>query len=239
MRQKQVFTLYWLLLAAGVAITAVILWQHGLFQQLFESDTSRLSSIILLVFLLASCHAGFYLFRFSADLKAIEEQRRRLLMTPTRERSNVSTADEGIPPRLRGQLSAITTRHDGSEPSNTVGTSTLVGMLDNQIKAPVQLGWLLSDLLIKLGLLGTVIGFILMLGAISEGGSIDISNIDTLLTDMGSGMRVALFTTLTGLITGTLLGFQYYIVERAADVLMASIAEYIELHIASHHSVAI
>jgi len=37
-----------------------------------------------------------------------------------------------------------------------------------------------------------------------------------LLASMSGGMAVALYTTLTGLITSTLLRFQYYILESAA-----------------------
>ncbi|MFC1681820.1 MotA/TolQ/ExbB proton channel family protein [Pseudomonadota bacterium] len=235
MHRKHIFPLYWLLLSAGTAIAVVVLWQQDLFHQLFESDVSRLSSIILLVFLLASGHAGFYLFRFSSDLEAIRVQERRLSALPAGDRFSVISAGDGLSTRQRKQLSSIVLRCYGSKTAGLSENSSLIHMLDNQIKAPVRLGWLLSDLLIKLGLLGTVIGFILMLGAISGGGSVDISNIDTLLTNMGSGMRVALFTTLTGLTTGTLLGFQYFIVERSADLLMTNIAEFVELRIADAH----
>ena len=234
MLRKHVFVLYWLLLTAGMVVGAVVLWQLGMFHQLFDSDVSRISTIILLVFLLSSCHAGFYLFRFSMELEAIRAQGRRLLALPADDRPDAIAAGDGVPPRLRKQLSAIVRRHHGSSVTSPPENSSLIQMLDNRIKAPVRLGWLLSDLLIKLGLLGTVIGFILMLGAISEGGNVDISNIDTLLTDMGSGMRVALFTTLTGLTTGTLLGFQYFIVERSADALTEHIVEFVEQPVAGH-----
>ena len=165
-------------------------------------------------------------------LETIRAQDRRFLALPADDRVDAIATGDGVPPRLRNQWPAIVSRYNGSSTTGPPEKSSLIQMLDNRIKAPVRLGWLLSDLLIKLGLLGTVIGFILMLGAISGGGSVDISNIDTLLTDMGSGMRVALFTTLAGLTTGTLLGFQYFIVERSADVLMENIVEFVELRIA-------
>lgn len=231
MHQKQVFTLYWLLLMAGSVVAAVVLWQLGLFYQLYVSDVSRLSSIIILVFVTASCHAGIYLFRFSSDTDAVRELDRSLEALPVNDRVRALSSRDGTPVRLQAQLSGIAQRFEGSNPGVFHENTILIQMLDNQIKAPVRLGWLLSDLLIKLGLLGTVIGFILMLGAISGGGSVDISNIDILLTDMGSGMRVALFTTLTGLACGTLLGFQYFIVERAADVLLAQISGLVELRL--------
>ncbi len=234
MYHKHLFTLHWMLLAAGIVIFAFIIWQQGLFHQLFQSDVSRLSSIILLVFLISSLHAAFHLFRFSRDTEAVRQQDEKLKLAPLTERFRILSSGKGFPPRLKTQLSAIASRCESMNSASSLENTMLMQMLDNQIKAPVRLGWLLSDLLIKLGLLGTVIGFILMLGAISDGGSVDSSNIDVLLTDMGSGMRVALFTTLTGLTTGTLLGFQYFIVERSADVLMTRVTELVELRLANN-----
>jgi hypothetical protein len=234
MYHKHLFTLHWMLLAAGMVILAFVIWQHGLFHQLFHSDVSRLSSIILLVFLIASFHAAFHLFRFSRDTEAVRQQDEKLKRLPLTERFRILSSGQGFPSRLKKQLSAIASRYESMNSAASLENTMLMQMLDNQIKAPVRLGWLLSDLLIKLGLLGTVIGFILMLGAISDGGSVDSSNIDVLLTDMGSGMRVALFTTLTGLTTGTVLGFQYFIVERSADVLMARVTELVELRLTNN-----
>jgi hypothetical protein len=62
---------------------------------------------------------------------------------------------------------------------------------------------------------GTVIGFILMLSPIAEMESFESNNIRNLLTAMSSGMAVALFTTLTGLITSTLLKVQYFLADSA------------------------
>lgn len=59
--------------------------------------------------------------------------------------------------------------------------------------------------MLKLGLLGTVIGFIFMLGSLVDLNSIDINVMQKLLTQMSGGMKVALFTTLTGMSCGVLL----------------------------------
>ena len=80
---------------------------------------------------------------------------------------------------------------------------------------PDYKGYFISDLLLRLGLVGTVIGFILMLSPIAEMESFESNNIRNLLTAMSSGMAVALFTTLTGLITSTLLKVQYFLADSA------------------------
>ena len=72
-------------------------------------------------------------------------------------------------------------------------------------------GWFASDVLLTLGLIGTVAGFILMLAGAFTG--IDIANVasvQTALASMAVGMSTALYTTLTGLITSTILKVQYF-----------------------------
>jgi|TARA_B100000965_G_scaffold287409_1_gene245221 hypothetical protein len=72
-------------------------------------------------------------------------------------------------------------------------------------------GWFASDILLTLGLIGTVSGFILMLaGAFSGINIADVSSVQAALARMAVGMSTALYTTLTGLITSTILKFQYF-----------------------------
>ena len=76
-------------------------------------------------------------------------------------------------------------------------------------------GHFVADLLLKLGLTGTVIGFILMLLPIGEIDQFDPSLMQQLLAAMSGGMAVALYTTLAGLVTSTLLKLQYYLLDSA------------------------
>ena len=55
-----------------------------------------------------------------------------------------------------------------------------------------------------------------MLLPVSNIKEFDSSIMQQLLASMSGGMAVALYTTLTGLITSTLLRFQYFILESAA-----------------------
>lgn len=69
--------------------------------------------------------------------------------------------------------------------------------------------WFITELLVALGMIGTVIGFIVMLG--SSFADINIQNAQSVkdaLTDMALGMSTALYTTLTGLVTSQLLKVQ-------------------------------
>jgi biopolymer transport protein ExbB/TolQ len=72
--------------------------------------------------------------------------------------------------------------------------------------------------LLSLGMIGTVAGFILMLG--DTFGSIDTTNQDSLkdaLSNMALGMSTALYTTLVGLILSQALKIQLVNLESGED----------------------
>jgi biopolymer transport protein ExbB/TolQ len=65
-----------------------------------------------------------------------------------------------------------------------------------------------------MGMIGTVIGFILMLGGSFESLNVaDTGSVKTALTDMALGMSTALYTTLVGLVCSQLLKVQLVNVE--------------------------
>lgn len=73
----------------------------------------------------------------------------------------------------------------------------------------IDLGWFFSELCLSLGMIGTVVGFIQMLGGFSElpEGS---AGLQKMLGQMSYGMSTALYTTLAGLIFGNLLKLQCF-----------------------------
>ena len=79
-------------------------------------------------------------------------------------------------------------------------------------------GFFVSDLLLKLGIIGTVIGFIIMLSSLSAIDDMNLSKMNNLLLSMSTGMKVALYTTLTGLIGSILLSIQYNFLESKINV---------------------
>ena len=87
-----------------------------------------------------------------------------------------------------------------------VFTSLYIGKLTLDYKNgkdidPIGIGWFISESMLALGMIGTVAGFILMLGSSFEGLDVDdISSLKQTLTEMAIGMSTALYTTLTGLI---------------------------------------
>jgi hypothetical protein len=81
-----------------------------------------------------------------------------------------------------------------------------------------KIGWYLAETALALGMLGTLAGFLLMLG--SAFANIDLANTATLqaaLTNMALGMSTALYTTLVGLIVSIFLKSQLVNLEHYAN----------------------
>ena len=82
----------------------------------------------------------------------------------------------------------------------------------------VKIGWYLAETCLAIGMVGTVAGFLLMLG--SAFGNIDVSNTASLqqaLANMAIGMSTALYTTLVGLVSSIFLKSQLVNLEHCID----------------------
>ena len=77
------------------------------------------------------------------------------------------------------------------------------------IDEKIDVGWFIAESCLALGMVGTVTGFLYMLGTAFE--NIDITDTTTLqdaLASMAKGMSTALYTTLTGLIASVIIKVQ-------------------------------
>ena len=99
-----------------------------------------------------------------------------------------------------------------------IGTKTYkVGILqDYEQKSDV--GWFISESCLALGMVGTVTGFLIMLGTAFA--NVDVTNAVTLqqaLADMATGMSTALWTTLVGLVCSLIIKVQLVNLEVALN----------------------
>lgn len=77
------------------------------------------------------------------------------------------------------------------------------------VEERTEIAWFISETMLTLGMIGTVAGFIMMLGG--SFAEIDASNPETLksaLVAMALGMSTALYTTLVGLVCSQVLKIQ-------------------------------
>jgi len=74
-----------------------------------------------------------------------------------------------------------------------------------------EIGWFMANMLLTLGMTGTVLGFIYMLGTSFTGlQTLSIPGIQAALLKMSVGMSTALYTTAAGLICSLLLRIQLF-----------------------------
>ena len=185
-KKKNYLFLESLLVISLVVFLIYLIVDLGLFSLIVESDKSKISIIILGLYLISCIHWFFVALNLDKEIKSIENPDKTTLI---------------------GSFIADIT---------SVGQTSVdkkITLLQDELSNKFSFGYLVVDVLLKLGLTGTVIGFILMLLPIGEIQDFDPKILQKLLSTMSGGMAVALYTTLTGLISSMLLKFQYFLLD--------------------------
>ena len=97
-----------------------------------------------------------------------------------------------------------------------------IEIIADKLRAPVEAGWFMVDLAIRLGLAGTIIGFILIFSSLTGERIVGEDALQQLLVSMSVGMGTALFTTLAGLVAAIFLSMQYMVLGRQTEHVIAS-----------------
>ena len=103
--------------------------------------------------------------------------------------------------------------------------------LADQLRAREKLGWFVAEALLRLALLGTAVGFILMLIPVAGLDAFDVESLRQTLTGMSSGMAIALNVTVTGIAAALILKFEYYLLDEAIADLFRSATELTEVYV--------
>ena len=104
----------------------------------------------------------------------------------------------------------------------TVVTMLTTLSLGYKFKVPdadnIDVEWFVSDVVLTLGMLGTIIGFMIMLrGTFSSIEFNDVNSIRLALSSMSQGLFTALNTTLIGLVSSIILKVQLVMYENVKD----------------------
>ncbi|MGK0269651.1 MAG: flagellar motor component MotA [Cocleimonas sp.] len=193
----------WLLITGAIIFGAYLAWDFGLFKKLLTQDITYLSSIILILFSLVTAYLGLAAWKLS---KQIDH---------THHYKQIKTESSWVNEHL--DLLQWQRKQNSNE------SESLLTRLVERIHRGHSNGWFFSDVLMRLGLIGTVIGFVLMLSTVYELKDNDIQALKSLLSTMGTGMQVALYTTLTGLGGALLISIQCQWLDRCADGLVSKI----------------
>lgn len=196
--------LFTLLLTGLEIFVWFYLYRLGYLHELIQSDQSQVSFLIVLIYLLATLYFIYISYQTSVQFNDIHSGR--------------AAQSDYLP--LRQFFLSLSSQSILAEK-----VAVLLEVLDTRIRSSYAFAFIVADLMLKLGILGTVIGFILMLGSLSNLNSVDITVMQTLLVEMSGGMKVALFTTLSGLLAGIALNLKFNLIDWAVDHLINDIRE--------------
>ncbi|TNF37782.1 MAG: hypothetical protein EP315_02150 [Gammaproteobacteria bacterium] len=230
--------LQWMIGMSILLFALLVIWQQGLIQMVISGDRSRLSLVILISFVLINVHVVSRVISISLERNAVNALRQLLLkgggdslsvQDNTVKCHQHMITDSLIAQHVLNLARRLSIEQPGQELSKV--QTHLLAAMDKRVRGSLKYGWMFADLMIKLGLIGTVIGFVYMLGSVATLEHYDVSLMQDLLRNMSGGMRVALFTTLSGLLAGLLLGMQYQYLDRQSDELLAEIEELSEVFV--------
>ena len=189
--------IYWIYFISLIFIAFYVLGSLGFISNIFQADISYISSLITFIVIFYLFQCGYYLNKLRDAVyfldKEINSDSNNIFIMIYRDYE------------LTNNISK-----DNKTSSQEDFKLKLYEFADN--------GFFVSDLLLKLGIIGTVIGFIIMLSSLSAIDEMNLSKMNNLLLSMSTGMKVALYTTLTGLIGSILLSIQYNFLESKINV---------------------
>lgn len=238
-RPAHYLLLLWLILSGLIGAALYISWEQGLIQLLFGVDKSGLSWVIALVYCLVTLHCTLRIIIISTEHKETQWVVERFLAASgSKLHFDGQTAHLNQVPLpdclLTEYLQDVYTRkesHGEVRESRLPGDNPLLEVYESRLKGPQEIGWFISDVMLKLGLLGTIIGFIFMLGSVTTIADFDVSTMQQVLRHMSNGMGTALYTTFAGLTGCVLASMQYHMLDKHCDEILMMIRHLSYTHI--------
>ena len=218
----------WLIFTGVIIFTLIVSWHENLLAILYSSDRSKISWAISLLYVMVTLHCAKRVYYISSqifDADYIEKQIKNdsTLKLDLKDESIHINGDAPLPDCIvTNYIHDLLhkTKIEDHEDDNYSANLDLIEVYESKLKGPHDIGWFISDAMIKMGLLGTIIGFILMLGSVANITDFDVTTMQKVLRHMSNGMGTALYTTLAGLVCSMLSAAQYHMLDRSIDELI-------------------
>ncbi len=230
--------LKWLTLTGLIVFSVVVAWNEGVIGMLYAVDKSNISMAITLIYLLVTIHCARRIYTISLEtnlskrVEFIIKNEKKIKVDINNDQVLINS-EKKLPECLMTEyirdLSFTNNRTSNIDDNST--SSDLNDVYNSRLKGPQEIGWFVSDMMLKLGLLGTIIGFIFMLGSVANIADFDVSNMQKILRHMSNGMGTALYTTLTGLVCSVMSAMQYHMIDRHADELIELTRHTTQIHV--------
>ncbi|MGE5147621.1 MAG: MotA/TolQ/ExbB proton channel family protein [Candidatus Eiseniibacteriota bacterium] len=180
-------------------------WVHGYIGKILKADDTYLCTLIFAIFLVGLAMAVW----------KIAETSRELVM--------VRDFNPLVPSRAALYLAQI---HGRAGDGRAIATTDLRLKLAHGISGVRHI----ANNLVLVGLIGTVLGFIIALSGVDPNRAQDASSISPMVATLIDGMSVALYTTLVGSVLHVWLMVNYHMLATGTVELVTAIAELGERH---------
>ncbi|WP_027133515.1 MotA/TolQ/ExbB proton channel family protein [Geminicoccus roseus] len=183
----------------GLALVAAA-WMAGLLDPIFATDSTHLVKLIVTVFVVGLVWAAQRAFMLARELNALDQPR------PTPQ-----TRVGDWLARIQGRDAAV--------------RANLAGALKLKLAQRIATVRHVANVLVLLGLIGTVLGFIQALSGVQPDTVGDVAAIPGMVSRLLEGMSTALYTTLVGSALNIWLILNYRLLEAGSVHLLSRLVE--------------
>jgi hypothetical protein len=215
-----------------------IAWRYGLLQLMTAQDRSGISIFICVLYVAISGHCLASIITISREINSAHRVRDRVTsgVSAYRTEGRRVVTDDGttLPTgRITDYIRNLVIKAETRGGEQRLDQTLLLRGLADKLRSPMQFGSFAGDALLKLGLLGTIVGFILMLLPLATLETFDATSMKSSMKVMSGGMAVAMYTTLAGLVGSILVKAQYYILDNASAYLFDVTTDLTEVFVVS------
>jgi hypothetical protein len=230
--------LRWMIFTGVTLFGFVLAWKYSLFQLMIAQDRSGISVFICILYFVISARCLVSIIGVSRDINTAHRVRERVMngVNTYRVDGRRVVIDNGAPlpiGRVTDYIHNLVVKAEKQGRGRRLDQTLLLRGLADKLRSPMQFGAFAGDALLKLGLLGTIVGFILMLFPIASLDNFDPTSMKSSMKVMSAGMAVAMYTTLAGLIGSILVKAQYYILDNASAYLFDVTTDLTEVFVVS------
>lgn len=217
--------LVWLALTGLVVFGAAVCIDQGLVQAMVVADRSRICIVLIVMYGIGLAHTFVRTLYLSRELAQAADLSRMLQAAgPAALQLDVlglrTAGGTAVPRGFIADYLVDAQAPAAGMAGNAATQSDLLDAYASRVRGAHEFGWYYIDVMLKVGFLGTLVGFILMLGSVADTGALDANTMQKVLKQMSVGMSTALYTTLASLVGGILLSVPYYLLDRGLDALL-------------------
>lgn len=187
--------LRWLLFVSVSTVGFTLAYEHGIVEEIWTIDTYYISTAIFALFVYATASCGYLALQVGITTPNIKK-----LKNEIKKEKQSKEIDRNLIFSYEKQISYVEAKQNES------------------IMITLERNWFIASILSSMGFIGTIVGMIIMTNGI---GGMDLANVN--LTEFGTGMSMALYTTGVGLVCRVFLRTQCFTIQQELGKLQEKI----------------